>query len=633
MVPLSDIEAPLVININAVPIEIPSSVVCGGPPEAFSHYTFAVDQTPQVLDTFPEVFSYQNLHDVTVTGLAMSPEHNLFTIGGKACFLSGHFSTNLVRPDFSGPSNNGIAYHGMEEMGVGCELGRVKPGVYRPVLHVAGKGHGLVMASAIVEVLPSYSRTHSDDPFGSLSGGTLLEIGLRGLWKDDITKTRVDIGNTPCSIHNIVPEDEKLFCLTQPARDDGYSSLVYALNPLAYWTLQTDYYGLDGSYTGSDGAMGYRNTGELGASGDASVRGEVVGREEGISGNAVTNQAALFNNSYLEVPFRAKLALPVGFGMGLWLKLPDVRSGSGEPLEGSMAPLGSGEPLSGSGDGDTNGNVGPYQIVVDFASSMDGVAYGYVIVINPCGQLEFWLANGQSFTDNENCPLISSNDCSPSLPPACSGLSLVTTEISHGNLPPGVWSVIRCGDCDTIMEEWALVSVGWAADWAGDCDGSTPCSGQQVFHFNQNFVDTLVTTYSTPTIRPLTIGGTDRLPLSGAGDMGGVESSNSLTDFVGYIDEISMFERPLTSTEVGELFKYGSTEKQKIWIRVESIDGISSQNHDIETVLEWNGAFEEVESLDWNGASDEKDIELDEGKALLFSWTGYISICVYSILP
>ena len=243
VVPPSDILVPLTLVVNSDPIQTPSNITCGATtPQIFNHYTYSVDHTPRIVATFPQVFSYLNKNLVTVTGLAEDREHNLFTIGGKACIESGAFSGNLVRPDYSGTSDSTIEYFGSEEIAVDCELDLVEPGIYKPVLHVAGRGWGLVADGAILEVLPAYSSTHPDDPTGSLRGGTLLEISARGLSTDDITKTRVEIGNTPCTVQKISPEDERIYCLTQPARGDGYSSLVEALGPLAYWTLQTDYY-------------------------------------------------------------------------------------------------------------------------------------------------------------------------------------------------------------------------------------------------------------------------------------------------------------------------------------------------------------------------------------------------------
>ena len=615
VVPLADIAAPLTIKVNSDPINLPPSIICGAPPQNFDHYMFAVSHTPLVSDTFSGVFSYQDENSVQVSGLATTSEHNLFTIGGKACSMSGQFSTNLVQPDYSGPADNTISYSSMERS-VGCEMDLVEPGVYRPILHVAGRGRGLVLDSAIVDVVPTYGPAQLHDPSGSLRGGTLLEIDARGLSEDDITKLRVEIGNTPCLVQQIDPSNHNhIYCITEPARDDGYSSLVHSLHPVGYWTLQTDYFNEDGGYVGSDGETVYRNVGSVGRGGDGRVRGEVVGREEGISGNTLTNQAALFNNSYIEVPFHSDFAQPAGFGMGLWIKAPALEGDPETSAANFLAPQlspGSGDPLPGSGEGDISQGVkGPYRILVDFASLSDGVAHGYVIVINPCDQLEFWLASVQSiatFSGAEDCPTITSDDCAS--PAVCSGYSVVSMAMTYGNLPPGVWSVIRCGDCN--LTEWSLVSVGWTAD-SEDCEEL--CAGQQVLHFNDRFIDTMATTHSAQTNRSLLIGGTDRLLLGGDSDL----SNSPLTGFVGHVDEVSVFDRPMSASEAEEHFEYGSTEKQKVWIRVESVDGIST-GQDLEPVLEWNGAFEEVQSVDWNTVSGEV-IEIADNIALRFSWT------------
>ena len=687
MVSFTDIQVPLILTANSVAMEIAPSVTCGATTDHFfTHYTYSASHTPTIHEIFPRVFSYDNDIDAFASGLAITSFHNLFTIGGKPCYYSSSTSLGLVHPDFSGPADATIAYHTLSEIMIDCEVIAMETGVHRPVLHVAGKGWGLVANSAVVEVLPSLEL---DDPAGSLRGGTLLAILTRGLMTHhDITRLRVEIGNTLCVVQQIdtSSDPEFLYCLTRPARDDGYSSLVRALHPISYWTLQTDFYDLDGSYVGTDGVVIFRNSGDIGSAGDGLVRGEVEGRKEGISGNAITNQAVLFNNSYIEVPFNLDYVKPEGFGIELWLKLPsteeevssgddlgsgdeltslpmETESGSGDdlgsgdeltslPMEtesGSGDDLGSGDELtslpmeteSGSGDdlgsgdeltslpmetesgsgegsgevGITPSNPGPYQIVVDFTSYSDGVTGGYAILINPCGQLEFWVATDiDYFPDTETCSLLSASDCSPSTPAPCSGLSVVAT----GYLPTGVWSVIRCSDCE-LGTEWALVSAGWELDKEEeeDTDDSLMAqSGTQVLYFNSRLVGSVTTTYSTPSERPLLIGGTDRLSLS----EGLVEGLHvPLTGFQGYVDEVSVHHHPLSGKEAKELFMYGSTEKQKVWIRVEPVDGIGI-GHNLDKVLKWNGAFNAVQNLDWNGVSD-SELEIDEGKALFFEWT------------
>ena len=639
VVPLADIEAALTLKIDSLPIEAPLSITCGALDENFDYYTYAVTQTPHVSGTTSSIFSYLNENIVMVSGLATTLEHNLFTIGGKACLSSERFS-NLVQPDYSGSADNSVSYTNIEES-VECELDSVEPGVYRPILHVAGRGYGLVTDDAIVKVLPSYGPAHLHGSRGSLRGGTLLEINVRGLSEDDITKTRVEIGNTPCHVQRIDPVARKIYCITQPARDDGYSSLVHELDPIVYWSLQADYYNLEGAITDSDGEMKYRNNaaGSFGNSSDAVVRGDVIGREAGISGNMLTNQAALFNKSYVEVPFHSEFAQPAGFGMELWLKTSSNVdygiSGSGllsDPLTSGYSSLSQSELQSGSGDPLWDSTIsedgsGSYHIVVDFASFSSGVAHGYVIVINPCGQPEFWLASRHSietFTGSEDCPLLTSSQCSSSPLTSCSGYSVVVMATAYGNLPPGVWSIIRCGNCD--VTEWALFSFGWEADNLEiadvDCASLDLCSGKQVFYFNDIFVDTVPTSYSPGTNRSLVFGGTDRLPLGQLSD----SQTSFLTGFVGHLDEVSVYGHPMSSEKAHEHYEYGSTEKQKVWMRVDSIDGITTRDF----ALEWNGAFEQVEYLNWNVAGGQ--MELSDNTALIFTWTGYIDLSYSCIL-
>ena len=552
------------------------------------------------------------------SGLSSTPDHNLFTIGGVHCDYSTKSSTSLTQPDFTGPADNTIDYLDGESV-IDCELHRVEPGTYRPVLHVSGKGWGL--ATTVVEILPSVMIEPSQISLGSLRGGTLLHISTEGLSVGDVTKLRVEIGNTPCAVQALegVEIEQDLYCLTQPARDDGYSSVVRAHSPIAYWSLQTDYYDIDGRYMGSDGETSFRNDGSLGNSANATVRGKIVGRKEGISGNLLTNQAVLFNNSYIEVPFHPKITQPEGFQMGFWLKLPET--GEESDSSGILMPSLIG---SGMGSGETASGVSPqtrrpYQIVVDHASYVDGMAGGYVVVINPCGQLEFWVASDYShhtFSGTQDCPLLSLSDCSLSTPEPCSGLSVVVT----GYLPTGVWNVIRCGDCN-LGTEWGLVSVGWNLNSQEEEPQTNPTINQ-VFYFNNRLIASFSTPYAPPIERPLLIGGTNRLPAAGGFWDPMPSSPLPLTAFVGYIDEVTMYDHALEAEDISELYMYGSSDKQKIWIHVEPVDDIGT-GHNIDTVLGWNGAFDAVQNLDWEGVND-AEMEIDENQALLFQWSRYI---------
>ena len=598
VLPMQDKQTSLTLKVNSMVTNLPPSLTCTQTSSPFDHYTFSVSHTPTLTVPPPTTWSAQDTNQARATGLAMVADSNLFTIGGKSCLMASFVSATLTEPDYSGPADSTLSYYAGAEF-IGCELGdNVEPGKYRPFLHVAGRGWALVTEEEVVEVVPAYGPDHSHLA-GSLRGGLELAVSLRGLTEEDITKTRVEIGNTPCPVQRMDPDLEKIFCITQPARDDGYSSLVFEDGAVAYWSLQADYFDLDGRFVNSDGATSYRNHGSIGESIDAVVQGEVGSREEGISGNTVTDQAVLFNASYIEVPFHSYLAHPGGFGMGLWLKIPQA---SASPAE------------------NTN-----YRIIVDHASISDGIARGYLLLLNPCGQPEFWAASGLSldtFTGSDDCLVIadSISQCTPT-PTACSGYSVVAQATNPTDLPPGVWNIIRCSDCD--LSGWSFIALGWEADefdGAEDsCTAESLCSGSQVFHYNNRFVDSLSSTHLPAVGTNLLIGGTERLPVGVVNHPLWAESQ--LASFTGHVDEVSVYVRPLSSGQVEVHYEYGSSDKQRIWIRVETVDGVGDGViPDLVYASEWTPDFSQVVEVDWDGASGEEMV-VSEGVALRFTWS------------
>ena len=366
---------------------------------------------------------------------------------------------------------------------------------------------------------------------------------------------------------------------------------------MGHWSLQTDYYDSGGRFEGSDGEAFYRNLGSLGAVLDAVVRGEVVGGEEGISGNNITDQALLFNASYIEVPFDPSLSESSGFGLGLWLRVPHS-----------------------SGSSPTDLVTGHYRIFADQASFSGGVAQGYLLLINPCGQLEFWLATGQSVdgtTIAENCPAISdiATDCA--MPVACSGVS-VTMGTSPVDLPPGVWSIVRCDSCDVTM--WGFIAAGWEADDQTQCGtANSPCSGQQSLRFNGVSVATLSSTHLPSLNTSLQLGGTGRIEPGHTAQAAWPQSR--LGSFTGLLDEVSLYPSPLSADQATSHWEFGSTDKQKIWIRTETADGVGDGIiPNLEYSMEWEPVFTQVRSVDWEAGSEE-EVTLEEGVALLFTWT------------
>ena len=530
-----------------------------------------------------------------MTGVAMDTTKNLLTIGGNPCLEATHVSNSLVDPDYSSTTNTATLYLTGEE-NVSCELRETPPGKYRPFLHVAGRGWALVTEETVVEVVPA-TDSDSAHPTGSLKGGLELSISVRGLSAQDITRTNVFIGNTPCPIQHIDVGTRHVICITQPARDDGYSSVPLEDGAVGHWSLQTDYYDLGGRFEGSDGAVSYRNLGSLGAVLDAVVRGGVVRGGEGISGNDITDQAVLFNASYVEVPFHPALPGSGGFGLGLWLKLPP-----------------------GAGTSSTDLGTGHYRIFADQSSFSGGVASGYLLLLNPCGQLEFWLATGQSvlgMTIAEDCPAIDDIIADCATPVACSGVS-VTMATSSVDLPPGVWSIVRCESCDVTT--WGFVTTGWQADDWTQCEASaSPCSGQQSLHFNGVSMATLSSTHLPSPNTSLQFGGTRRIEPGHT--IHATWPQSRLSSFAGLLDEVSLYPSPLSADQVTSQWEYGSTDKQRIWIRTETVDGVGDGIiPDLEYSMEWDPVFTQVRSVDWEAGSEE-EMAVEEGVALLFTWT------------
>ena len=238
-----------------------------------------------------------------------------------------------------------------------CTLpSNIRPGYYRTILHVAGQGWAsAVLEDTTVKVTP---RIDSSPHINSISlrGEIPLTFSTTGLLPSSITNTRVLIGNTPCIVQSIA-SDGALTCLSQAAQDDGYSSLIQRSRPLGYWSLQADL-----SNDEVDGDVSFSNGGSVGSLADALVVGGVETRQEGISGNSATDQAAFFESSYLVVSSEERFTRPVGFAAEFWLKSDQLSD--------------------------------KYRIVFSSASYHDNIARGYVVLINPCNQLEFWVAVG-----------------------------------------------------------------------------------------------------------------------------------------------------------------------------------------------------------------------------------------------
>lgn len=580
VVDMEDIAAELSIRVGAVIVNTSTlNITCDDTVSPFQYYTYSAAATPVIQSVTPAATVGDSI-DLVLTGLSDLAEDNVFVFGGQipATCISSNFSRRTV------PLNSTVAtmrtYQASTE--VQCTVPNLSPGRYRPILHVAGRGWGYAsLDNSVIRIHPRIDAI--SETSGSLRGGTSLTIHTTGIVPSDIAKTRVFLGNTPCSLQSI-DSGGQLVCATQASRDDGYSSVVDQDMALAYWSLQADYYRSNGSYLSSDGELWFRSSGVLGFRANASISGTVMTQQMGISGNVATDQAAFFQASYMQTPVLPEFSDAAGFAMDLWIKVPQAG--------------------------------GYYQIIVDSSSFDSGVAAsaGYLLMLNPCTQLEFWLAtsiSAQNYTTNSSleCELVkNSSQCSQ----GCSGYLHV---LEDSELPAGVWSIIRAEY--TNLSVWQYVHYGWAADSSDDCyPPGDQCSGLQVLYSNNLRVEERTMYLPVAATTPVSIGGSSNSPP--------VSSINNqvLGPFEGYLDEVAFYSRPLHSQQIQARIRYGTTESQPVWITVNGEDGVGQGNvpNIIYSIMDQDFTNDTV--VNWDAPQD-MYLEIEESTSIRFEWTGY----------
>lgn len=578
VVDMEDIAAELSIRVGAVVVNTSIlNITCGDTASPFQSYTYSAAATPVIQSVTPAVTVGDSI-DLVLTGLSDLAEDNVFVFGGQA-------PATCISSNFSGrttPLNSTAATRRtyLASTEVQCTVPNLSPGRYRPILHVAGRGWGYAsLDNSVIHIHPRIDAI--SETSGSLRGGTSLTVHTTGIAPSDIAKTRVYVGNTPCSLQSI-DSGGQLVCTTQASRDNGYSSVVDQDMALAYWSLQADYYRSSGSYLNSDGEQWFRSSGVLGDRANASIFGTVMTRQMGISGNSATDQAAFFQASYMQTPVLSEFSDAAGFAMDLWIKMPQA--------------------------GDY------YQIIVDSSNFDIGAAAsaGYLLMLNPCTQLEFWLATGvsaQNYTTNSSleCELVrNSSQCSQ----GCSGYLNV---LEGSELPAGVWSIIQAEY--TNLSVWQYVHFGWAADSSDDCYPlDDQCSGLQVLYSNNLRLEER-TTYRPPVTTPVSIGGSSRSPLT-------LSSSQALGPFEGYLDEVAFYSRPLHSRQIQIRIRYGTTESQPVWITVNGEDGVGQGNVPNIVYSIMDQGFINDTVVNWDAPQD-MYLEIEESTSIRFEWTGY----------
>lgn len=594
-------------------------------------YTYAASATPTLRSLSQQRAVAGDNITLELLGLSDVEDDNVLVFGSTNIPCSSPspriLSTSRTRPS----RDTATVARTYSNYTVECVLPNLAAGKYRPVLHVAGRGWGYsYLEDTVLTIYPQITSAPSIVS-GSLRGGTSTTMSTRGLSPDDVLRTRVKIGSTPCRVEDIDSQGV-LTCFTQAAVDDGYSSLVEASAPLAYWSLQTDYHRSNGSYLDSDGISFFRSTGSLGTLANASVRGVVSLQQSGISGNNFTDQSIRFDEAaFLHIPDLEELFDPTGFALEFWVKVPH--------------------------------STPHYRLLVDAASSCETDGCGFVVVLNPCNQIEFWVASreplneaaesgdsqdgsrgledisasahggstGGLYGSGENegglndisvsggrldgdteegnlevCALITATShCHLSRP--CSGYLRVTEQRSL-RLPAGVWHVIRSNQFD--VSDWNHVYMSWHNSERG-CTASDLCNGTQQLVVNEEH-QSIFSTYLGAN-GGIDLGGSSSVPLA----TGGIWSG--LAPFTGYLDEVAYYNRPLRSQEISDRVRHIVRQSQLVWLEVEGFDGMGEGSTPSIVYLATDPPLNPV-IIDWETAIQSNRI-LENLTMLQFQWT------------
>ena len=562
------------ISINGANINLSNQhILCDDTSSPYANYTFSVDKTPSVTVSASSQGYAGMPVKISASLLSSVQGDNVMTFGGKPCTNpSSPVSSVLSTPAFV--SVDTATRHYLPFVVFNCTLPGIDPGEYKVALHVEGMGWASASINSSIITVTAQVTMATLPSSGSLRGGLEISIPVHGLSDWVVGNTTVTIGNTPCLVQRVSTNgtlDGFLTCITGPAMDNGYSSVVTQDGALAYWSLQTYLFAPDGTYLASDGKNYFSSGGLLGSQANAYVVGNVSGQQKGISGNNVTDQAALFNSSYIKIPALSELTSNIGFGIELWLS-------------------------SGAGNG-------TYRIIVDASSSPALRTSGYMVMLNPCNKLEFWLGIGTSTNSmSDDCPLLHTNQ---SCKGPCSGFTIVPDTLA---LPSGQWSVIQSSLSD--WSGWHQVFIGWSTN-KSDMGMST---GDQVLYVDGSLQHTVEVSYM-PSATPITFGGSSHHPV-----VPSQLQNISVAPFVGLLDEISFYEVPLPPNTIAQHYHYGSTDNQPIWVMTESTGGV--WNGSVPGVQQGvNQGYEYMLSINWETQSNGEYL-INGSTALLFQWTG-----------
>jgi plastocyanin len=545
-----------------------------------AYYSYSLCETPLITD-----ISSTAVHlgeDIIVQGALfadgpLSSSLNTLTIGGKACLSSPDVRLSSELP------RNATTLNSSEigsKLTVSCTVPKQPPGLYRVIVHVSGRGWGFAsLKTSTVKYEVAYSVNTTS---GSVYGGTELVLSGVGFHPKAALSNVVKIGNAVCDVQSLVDSDEwgnggSLTCITRKSLHDGYSAVVNENQPLGYWKL-------------NDEAIVAVNSGSVGAIGNGVFQGDVVTRVDGISGNNWTNSAVQFNASWLEVPYLPVLNSPSNITGELWVNV----------------------------DSGVNG----YQFVIG-SYRVGQKSEGYAIWINPCSQVEFWLAvDMKTDHNNSKCEEVeeasasgssgdnnssSSGDLEFNSCNQCDGYRTVSMQESiETGLPAGVWSVMTG---PAVGNSWSHIVFSWLLH-----DTSTETGiGHQMLYMGGLLVENRNTNFSHNLGSPLLIGGQI---FSG--------ENISVDHFAGVVDEVAFYNQPLSEDAVAKHFHYGTSDLHPAVLQYDMEDyrgegtvpkvkypPLPKGHHDIQ--------------VNWTSILTDQ-IYADPSDRLQFYWTGFHSV-------
>ena len=522
---------------------------------------------------------------ITVKGISTLTEYNVLTIGGKPCTSSSHTSTTATKPIINLPPEGTNDYI---DTTIICTVPDIYPGEYRAILHVTGRGWAYgEISDTIVSVTASIQKDYSTFD-GSQAGGSLLTIPITGIDPFLIGQTSVHIGNTPCHVQHIAdistnPLQSDIVCRTVVPRDDGYSSLV-SNRAMSYWSLQFDFYDSSNVKYSSESTLSFSNSGRTSSNSPANIVGSVVQGEPGISGEQYIDQSAYFSSSYLEVTSFVDFQALGSFSFELWFR--------------SMSPS------------------DKYVVLASSYEADHQSAKGFIVVLNPCNEIEFRLGTGEHIEDTlffnssqEDCDDLS--DCYSSLK-ECTLQNLEDSSYEF-QLPTGNWTVLR-SDPLVNASKWNHMVFGFDV-----IDKGEPSIGYQRMFINGEFYET-DSSYQHANESDIMFGGSNILHTKVISAL----DDSELSPFVGYIDEICLYDYMLNKEDVDIHYHYGTTDQQPIWIKTEKVDGVGKgmvPNTDVPIYqTSYNELVLDINLQDLNDDS----FTISQQKGVSIKWTGLV---------